>query len=61
MSTFKNVYNTMIEQYFQERYTRLLAWLGVFALIFFTDSIGSFCAGAYNMGSRVCIGSGYSV
>ena len=34
MDTFKNIYNTMIERYFQERNTRMLAWLGVFALIF---------------------------
>ena len=34
MDTFKRAYNTIIERYFQEKRTRMAAWLGVFALIF---------------------------
>ena len=34
MDTLKKVYNTMIERYFQESRTRMLAWLGMFVLIF---------------------------
>lgn len=34
MDTFKKVYDTMIERYFQERRTRLFAWLCVFAVVF---------------------------
>ena len=34
MDTFKKAYDTIIERYFQESHTRMLAWMGVFALIF---------------------------
>ena len=34
MDTLKKVYDTMIERYFQESRTRMLAWLGMFVLIF---------------------------
>jgi len=34
MDTLKKVYNTMIKRYFQESRTRMLAWLGMFVLIF---------------------------
>ena len=34
MDTLKKVYDTMIKRYFQESRTRMLAWLGMFVLIF---------------------------
>ncbi len=34
MDTLKKVYDTMIKRYFQESRTRMLAWLGIFVLIF---------------------------
>jgi len=34
MDTLKKVYNTMIERYFQEERNRMIAWVGLFALIF---------------------------
>lgn len=34
MSALQKVYNTMIERYFQERRNRVIAWVGLFALVF---------------------------
>ncbi len=34
MDTLKKVYDTMIERYFQEKRSRMIAWVGVFSLIF---------------------------
>ena len=34
MSTLQNVYNTIIERYFDKRRNRMIAWVGIFSLIF---------------------------